>query len=127
MSPIGNLYLQPIFYAYYGKFGPSIGQFYTILTISAALIPICFSIYCKRIKSDAFKYAVVASVFAILFVSTFYIYFKGANEAFYQAAHTEVELAATLVTWSYWHWGRIIVEFISLAFLIIAIDKFRSN
>ena len=115
------------FYAYYNKFGPSIGQFYTILTIIAAAIPIFLSIYCKRINSNAFKYALISSFFAILFVSSFYIYFKGTNELFYQAAFSEIELKDELVTWSYWHWGRIVIEFISLVFLIISFDKIQNN
>ncbi|MGB1242517.1 MAG: hypothetical protein ACPG49_08350 [Chitinophagales bacterium] len=115
------------FYSYYNKFGPSIGQFYTILTIIAASIPIVLSIYCKLINSNAFKFALISSFFAILFISSFYIYFKSANELFYQAAFSDMELKTKLVTWSYWHWGRIIIEFISLTFLIISLDKIQNN
>lgn len=115
------------FYTYYNKFGPSIGQFYTILTIVAASIPIILSIYCRRINSNAFKFALISSFFAILFISSFYIYFKSANELFYQAAFSDIELKEELVTWSYWHWGRIILEFISLVFLIISVNKIQDN
>lgn len=115
------------FYSYYNKFGHSIGQFYTILTIIAASIPISLLIYCKRINSNAFKFALISSFFAILFISSFYIYFKGANELFYQAAFSDIELKDELVTWSYWHWGRIIIEFISLVFLIISLDKIQND
>ena len=113
------------FYAYYNKFGPSIGKFYTVLTIVAALLPIFLSIYCKLINSTALKFALISSFFAMLFVSFFYIYFKGTNELFYQAAFNDMELTNELVTWSYWHWGRIIIEFISLAFLIRSIVKIQ--
>lgn len=115
------------FYSYYNRFGPSIGQFYTILTIIAALIPIVVSIYCKLINSDALKFGLLSSFFAMLFLSSFYIYFKDANELFYQANLSEVELKKELITWSYWHWGRIIVEFISLSFLMLTLTKIQDN
>lgn len=113
------------FYAYYNEFGPSIGKFYTVLTIVAALIPVGISIYCMTINSNALKFALTSSCFAILFVSSFYIYFKDTNALFYQAAFSEVALKKELVIWSYWHWGRIIIECVSLSFLIAAIIKIQ--
>jgi hypothetical protein len=115
------------FYSYYKQFGPSIGQFYTILTIIAALIPISISIYCKRINSKALKLALISSFFAILFIACFYAYFKGANELFYQASLSDLELKEELVTWNYWHWRRIVLEFISLIFLILTLIKIQAN
>lgn len=113
------------FYSYYNEFGPSIGKFYTILTIVAALIPVSISIYCKSINSSGFKYALTSAFFALLFVSSFYIYFKGANELFYQSALNDIELKNELITWTYWHWARISIECISLAFLIMSIAKIQ--
>lgn len=113
------------FYSYYEQYGPLIGQFYTVLTLVAALIPISISIYCKRINSSAFKFALISSFFAILFIACFYIYFKGANELFYQASLSDVGLKNELVTWGQWHWGRIVLEFISLFFLILSVIKIQ--
>ena len=114
------------FYSYYSEFGPLIGQFYTVLTIIAALIPIVVSIYCKSINSNALKFALISSFFAILFVSSFYVYFKDTNELFYQAALNDVELKNELVIWSYWHWGGIIIECLSLVFLILTLIKIQN-
>lgn len=114
------------FYSYYNEFGPFIGQFYTVLTIIAALIPIFISIYCKSINSNAFKFALISSFFAMLFVSSFYIYFRDTNELFYQAALTDIELKNELAIWSYWHWGRIFIECLSLVFLILALIKIQN-
>ena len=113
------------FYAYYNEFGPSIGRFYTVLTIIAALIPIALAIYCRRINANSYKLALISSLFAVLFVSSFYIYFKGTNELFFQASFTGPELKNELIIWSYWHWGRIIIEFISLIFLILSLKLLR--
>ena len=115
------------FYSYYNEFGPSIGRFYTILTIIAALIPVSLAIYCKKINSRAFKLAFISSLYAILFVATFYMYFKGTNELFFQASFTDVALKNELITWSYWHWGRIIIECMSLIFLILSLNSIQNN
>ncbi len=115
------------FFAYYQQFGPSIGQFYSILTIIAALIPIVISIYCKRIDSKAFKLALCSSFFALLFIACFYVYFKGANALFYQGTLSDVTLKKELVRWSYWHWGRVVLECISLIFLMLSLVQLQAN
>lgn len=62
-------------------------------------------------------------MFAILFVSSFYLYFKGTNELFYEGAFNHNELKRELEIWSYWHWSRIIIEIFSLIFLTLAFIK----
>ncbi len=114
------------FYSYYQQFGPAIGQFYTILTIVAALVPISVSVYCKVVKSKALNLALISSLFAILFIACFYIYFKGTNALFYQASFSEVALREELVKWGYWHWGRILLEIASLVFLMLSLVKIRN-
>ena len=111
------------FYNYYTEFGPIIGKFYTILTIIAAIIPISLTFYCKSIKSKAYKFSVASSLFAILFIACFYLYFKEVNELFYQAALNEDSLKRELIVWTYWHWGRILIEVLSLFFLILTLIK----
>ena len=115
------------FYAFYQDFGPPIGRFYTILTIIAALIPVVITIYCFLKKSKAFRYSVISTIFAVLFVACFYIYFKGANELFYQSALSEVALKMELIRWNKWHWGRIGLEFLSLLFLILTFQKIKHH
>ena len=115
------------FYAYYNKFGPSIGQFYTVLTIVVGVIPVAVAIYCKLINSNALKYALISSFFAIGFVASFYVYFKGANELFYQASLNDLELKKELIIWSYWHWGRVFIECLSLVFLMCAFVKIKDS
>lgn len=113
------------FYSYYNQFGPKIGKFYTIITILAAIIPLVYAIYYRKIKAKSFKFAFISALLAILFVSSFYLYFKGTNELFYQGAFSEEDLKKELVTWSYWHWSRILVEIMSLVFLNLAFIKDR--
>jgi len=115
------------FYGYYGEFGPSIGRFYTVLTIIAALIPIFFSIYLYKSKSKGLFYSLISTVFALLFVACFYVYFKGVNESFYASDYTSAELNQELIIWNRWHWSRVLLELISLLFLIFAINKDRRD
>ncbi|MEP2023423.1 MAG: hypothetical protein ABJH98_04850 [Reichenbachiella sp.] len=111
------------FYSYYQEFGPAINRFYTILTIVALLIPVALSVYFYKIQSQGFRFALISSVFAMLFVFCFYVYFKETNQAFFQSAFSAAELKNELVTWANWHWGRVVLECLSLVFLILAISK----
>ncbi len=116
--------LSPIdFYTYYQDFGPAINRFYTVLTILALIIPIGLSAYFSRTKSSGLTFSLISALFAILFVSFFYIYFKETNELFYQSAFDGDDLRNELITWSKWHWGRVVLESLSLLFLILAVAK----
>jgi len=110
------------FYEYYAKFGPTIGRFYAILTIIAALIPISITIFCFFKKSHALKYSIVSTFFAFLFLSFFYIYFKDANQQFYETAFNANQLKSELETWEYWHWLRVLFEILSLFYLILSLN-----
>lgn len=115
------------FHEYYNEYGPMIGRFYTVLTIIAALIPILLTLYCKKHQLKGGTEAAISAFLAILFVSCFYIYFKGANAAFYNDVMDAQVLQDTLQTWSLWHWGRVIIECLSLFFLIKATDSVLSS
>ncbi len=110
------------FYTYYSKFGPAIGKFFTILTITAVLIPIAVSIYCYSNKSSALKYSLASTFFAVLIIVLFYVYFKDMNQQFYDSAFNSQQLKAELISWGNWHWLRVIFEFLSLIFLILALN-----
>lgn len=114
------------FYSYYAEFGPMIGRFYTVLTIIATIIPISVAARYFMKKHAGIRLAVLSSFFAILVILCFYVYFKSTNAQFYRSAFSERELAQELVTWSYWHWSRIVLEIFSLIFLMLAFDKRKS-
>ena len=111
------------FYTYYDQFGHTIGQFYTVLTIIAALLPVLLALYCSLIKSNAFKFALISSFFAALFIASFYVYFKAANQLFFEDALSPNLLKEELIIWGYWHWGRIGIECISLIFFVLSAIK----
>ncbi|WP_422359670.1 hypothetical protein [Reichenbachiella sp.] len=111
------------FYNYYQTFGPAINRFYTVLTIMALLIPIGYAIHFFKTRAQGLNFALISTVLAIMFVSSFYIYFKSTNQAFFQSAFSEVELKNELVIWANWHWGRVVLECLSLYFLILAVSE----
>ncbi len=111
------------FYSYYGKFGPAIGRYFTVLTITAALLPLFVMMYSWNRNRVSFRFAALSFFFALLFIAAFYVYFKGANEAFLNAAYSSQPLAEELARWSYWHWGRVGIECLSLACLVLAIRR----
>lgn len=115
------------FYLYYADFGVLIGNFYTILTILAALIPLYILVYCLITKSKGTKFAFISTLFAVIFISFFYLYFKDVNALFFQNTFDDLELKKELIVWSKWHWARVFVECLSLLFLILSISQIKSN
>lgn len=107
------------FYEYYSQFGPIIGRFYTILTIIAALIPISITVYCIYKKSRALTYSLISTFFTFLCIALFYVYFKDTNQQFYEATFNASQLKSELEIWGYWHWFRVLVEFLALLFLTL--------
>lgn len=115
------------FYDYYALFGPTIGRFYTVLTIIAVLIPVGLSVYSLWTQSPAFKYSIASTLFAGLFLTLFYVYFKDVNQQFYEAAFSTNELKLELESWAYWHWARVLMELASLIFIILAAAILSEN
>ena len=122
LVPYWKTLSKTAFYEYYSKFGPIIGRFYTILTVIAVLIPLSISIHCFSKKSRALKYSVVSSFFAFLIITIFYIYFKDTNQKLYEATFDANRLKPVLETWEYMHWVRVLLEVLSLVFLILSIN-----
>ena len=111
------------FYDYYTKFGPTVGRFYTILTIITVLIPVCYSIYCFRMQAASFNYSLISTFFSLLVIAVFYLYFKGTNQQFYESALSASQLKSVLNSWQMWHWIRVVFELIGLIFLILTINS----
>lgn len=111
------------FYDYYSTFGPTIGRFYTVLTIIATLIPVCYSIYCFRMQAAAFNYSLISTFFSLLVITVFYLYFKGTNQQFYESTLSASQLKSVLSSWQMWHWIRVVFELVALTFLILTIHS----
>lgn len=105
------------FFELHQTYGKKIYQFFAPLTIAATFIPFGTAIY-SFIVNGLDILTVLMAVFTLGFFSTYYLYFKKANQSFAEASLSEVELPDELVRWGNWHWARIYME---IAALICAI------
>ena len=67
-------------------------------------------------------FALLSTGLMLLCIGIFYFYFKGANEQFYDGVLSVENLAAELERWAQWHWVRVVLETMSLVFLILAFN-----
>jgi len=109
------------FFELHKRFGQKIYQFFAPLTIIATIVPITTAIYAMSIDAEGKHWALLSGVFTLSFFSTYYLYFKSANKKFAEASISEEELPAELVRWGKWHWGRIYLQLIALAFALVAV------
>ncbi|MBO0343490.1 DUF1772 domain-containing protein [Flagellimonas profundi] len=113
------------FYLYYAKFGPSIGYFYTGLTLAATLVPLLYSVKAFYHKDLHLPYFVLSTFFMLTVIVLFFIFFKSTNQHFYAADLNAATLKLTLETWEIWHWIRILLEMISLILLLYGLNTFE--
>lgn len=113
----------PAFFSYYKKFGPSIKKFFTPLTIAATLLPIVAAVYTFSIHSAARSFALSTAILAILFFSSFFLYFKKANQHFTDADLSEDQLKTELNKWKKWHRARVLIEAIAFVCSLMAIAQ----
>lgn len=109
------------FFELHKTFGPKIHQFFAPLTIIATIIPLATVGYAFAKKADGLLYAEIMGVFTVLFFSTYFIYFKKANQSFTDETVAHEDLAAELKKWGNWHWARIYLEIGALVFALLAL------
>ena len=103
------------FFELHQTYGEKIYRFFAPLTIAATLIPLGTSAY-LLIQPDQNRIVVVLMGLATLaFFSTYYLYFKKANQSFADRSLSNEALPQELKSWDNWHWGRIFFE--GIAFL----------
>jgi Na+/melibiose symporter-like transporter len=113
------------FYGYYAEFGPSIGNYYTFLTVGAALVPVLYSV-CGLYRRDShFSYFMLSALFMVMVIVLFFIFFKNTNQQFYAADLDATALKSTLENWEFWHWIRILFEMVSLVFLLFGFNTLK--
>ena len=108
------------FYKDHKTMGPKIYKFFAPLTIAATLIPIGTMIYALMIDAPGRVAMLLSGFFTLLFFSTFYLYFKKANQQFADATLSDEELALELIKWGKWHWTRICFELAALICALVA-------
>ncbi len=109
------------FFDLHKTFGKKIYQFFAPLTISATVIPLVTTAYSFYSSSESFPATLGMAIFTLLFFSTYFMYFKKANQGFATQSLAFEELPNELNRWGNWHWGRIALEFIAFIFALIAL------
>jgi hypothetical protein len=109
------------FFELHQTYGKKIHQFFAPLTILATLLPVSTVVYGVFINIPNPLALILMGFSTVLFFSTYFLYFKAANNQFAEASISHEDLAIALNRWGNWHWGRIVFEFIAFVCAIISL------
>ncbi len=113
------------FFELHQTFGKKIYQFFAPLTIIATILPLITLAYSSFIPTKGRFFIALMGICTVLFFSTYFLFFKEANQQFAEASIAYEALPQALETWGNWHWGRIVFEFWAFVFAIIALINNR--
>ena len=119
--PYWKKMLPKDFFELHKVYGSKIHRFFAPITILATIIPVITMVYSLVESNNIRLYTVLMGIFTLMFFSTYFLYFKKANESFAEASLTDEELPIELDRWDKWHWSRVFFEFAALAFALIAL------
>lgn len=103
------------FFEQHKSVGPLIYRFFAPLTIAATVVPLVAVAVNLAFSPDQVILLCILGGATLVFFSTYFLYFKEANQMFSDRSISNSELADELVRWGNWHWFRIIFE--SIAFV----------
>ncbi|MDW3646397.1 MAG: hypothetical protein R8P61_05030 [Bacteroidia bacterium] len=102
------------FFELHKTYGKKIHQFFAPLTIAATLIPLATVGYQMIKQDDHLLLWGVMGLATVAFFSTYFLYFKKANQSFADRSLSNEALPRELNKWGNWHWGRIFFEILAL-------------
>lgn len=111
------------FFELHQSYGKKIYRFFAPLTILATLIPVSTSILSIACDFHGWFFSALMGVFSVLFFSTYFLYFKRANQSFAEASIDTKDLPKELKRWELWHWSRIGLEFAAFTFALLALPS----
>ena len=101
------------FFTFYQRYGKQIHQFFAPLTIATTVITLFTVGYSLINQAENQRLFALLGVSTLAFFSTYFLYFKKANQHFSDRSLPDEKLAAELKKWGNWHWARICFEFIA--------------
>ncbi|MFQ3324766.1 MAG: hypothetical protein ACI90U_002597 [Pseudomonadales bacterium] len=107
------------FFEQHHSVGPLLLRFFAPLTIAATVIPLLAVLLHWIINPNQSPLIWVMGASTLLFFSTYFFYFKNANQKFSDRTLSNDELPVELQRWSNWHWTRIGFEAIAFACSIV--------
>lgn len=103
------------FFDFYQNYGKKIHRFFAPLTIVATIVPLLTVIYSFASQDENQVLFGLMGFSTLSFFSTYFLYFKTANQRFFARGLSDKELRSELKKWEHWHWGRVCLEFIAFA------------
>ena len=107
------------FFEQHKSVGPLIYKFFAPLTIAATVIPLITVIINLIFNPNQKALFLILGLSTLAFFSTYFLYFKEANQKFADRTLSNDELPHELVKWGNWHWTRIVFEAIAFISSII--------
>ena len=101
------------FFDFYESYGKKIHQFFAPLTIATIVIVLITVGYGFINQAENQMFFVLMGLSTLAFFSTYFLYFKNANQKFADRTLSNAELPGELVRWGNWHWARILFEAIA--------------
>jgi hypothetical protein len=101
------------FFKFYQTYGKKIHQFFAPLTIVSTLLPLITVSYGLLNQIGNQILLLIVGLSTLAFFSTYFLYFKNANEKFTTRSLSNENLSHELMRWEIWHWGRILFECIA--------------
>ncbi len=111
------------FFELHKTYGEKIYKFFAPLTIIATLVPISTAIYSLVTSPTYYVFPGLMALVTLLFFSTYFLYFKQANQRFAETSIAQEDLPKELNKWEKWHWGRIYLELIALIAALITLAQ----
>jgi len=107
------------FFDQHKSVGPLIYRFFAPLTIAATVIPLITVVINILFNPNKNLLFWIMGFSTLAFFSTYFLYFKQANQKFADRSLSNAELPNELVKWGNWHWTRIVFEAIAFICCII--------
>lgn len=111
------------FFEQHKTVGPLIYRFFAPLTIVATVIPLLAVLVNLLNKTESLLLFGILGLSTLAFFSTYFFYFKEANQKFSDRSLPNEQLASELIKWGNWHWARIAFE--TVAFICSVIILFN--
>lgn len=115
------------FINWYAKNQAMLVNFYSPLEIWSAVLALLACILMLVAKRDGKWFMVLATLFSLFVILTFFVFFKDANAAFNARSIAEDQLPLALATWGNWQWFRVGLGVLAFAFGLLSIQSSTNN
>ncbi|ADR21689.1 hypothetical protein MATR_06780 [Marivirga tractuosa] len=111
------------FFDFFSTNGYKLKKFYAPLTIIATLSTLCVVAFFIFKRSEELLIVLVMGSSTLCFFSTYFVFFKNANESFSEKSISHKDLASELRRWGNWHWTRVAFESIAFVLSLVLLLK----